>query len=99
MLFEDIEGRILMSEEVNRLSPYEIEERQLHVHNRPASLIKQRGGVVVTETMDAMDVDQKIGYWRSMLIKIDKNMFRMKSERIDVKYRLEHLQVLQKKSA
>lgn len=31
MLFEDKSGRLLMSEEVDELSPWEIEEREIHV--------------------------------------------------------------------
>jgi precorrin-2 methylase len=33
MLFEDIEGNVLMSEEVDNLSPWEIEENQLHIYD------------------------------------------------------------------
>jgi len=31
MLFEDEEGRLLMSDEVDELSPWEIEERKIHL--------------------------------------------------------------------
>lgn len=31
MLFKDAKGRILLPEEVDRLTPWEIEERMLHV--------------------------------------------------------------------
>lgn len=31
MIFEDVEGKILMSEEVDELSPWEISERKIHV--------------------------------------------------------------------
>jgi hypothetical protein len=31
MLFEDMKGRLLLSEEVDELPPWEIEERGIHV--------------------------------------------------------------------
>ena len=33
MLFEDGEGKILLSEEIDRLSAWEIDERKLHVYD------------------------------------------------------------------
>jgi hypothetical protein len=32
MLFEDKKGRLLVAEEVNELSPWEIEEREIHMY-------------------------------------------------------------------
>jgi hypothetical protein len=34
MLFEDDDGKILMSDEVDELSPWEIEERKLHLYEK-----------------------------------------------------------------
>jgi hypothetical protein len=33
MIFEDNEGRLLMPEEVDELSPWEISEREIHLAN------------------------------------------------------------------
>ncbi len=48
------------------------------------------------ENINVVEVERKIGYWRHMLSKIETNMLKMQSERVDVKHRLVHLQFLQK---
>jgi len=33
LIFEDIDGKILMAEEVDELSPWEIDERHVHIYD------------------------------------------------------------------
>ncbi|RJQ18204.1 hypothetical protein C4573_00595 [Candidatus Woesearchaeota archaeon] len=42
------------------------------------------------------EVERKIAYWQHMLSKLERNMLKMQSERVDMKHRLVHLQLLQK---
>lgn len=48
------------------------------------------------ENVDMFEVGRKIGYWQHILSNIERCMLKMQSERVDVKQRLVHLQLLQK---
>ena len=41
MLFEDDEGRLLMPEEVDELSPWEIDERRLHIYEERSENVEE----------------------------------------------------------
>jgi len=51
------------------------------------------------EQVNTLVIERKIGYWQHMLSKIERDMLQMQSERVDVKRRLVHLQLLQKQTA
>ena len=51
------------------------------------------------EQVNILVIERKIGYWQHMLSKIERDMLQMQSERVDVKRRLVHLQLLQKQTA
>ncbi len=97
MIFGDIEGQILLSEEVDNLSPCEIDERKLHVYTWKKEIIQREGNMLTVRNADAFEVERKIGYWQNKLSKIERGMSQMQSEHGDVKYRLLHLQRLQKR--
>jgi prefoldin subunit 5 len=37
------------------------------------------------------EVERKIGYWQHNLSKLDREMLKIQSKRVDIKQRLEHL--------
>ena len=86
-----------MSEEVDTLPAYEIDDRKLHVFEGTPSVTATNGGVISAKTVDRYDVDQKIGQWESILSRIDSEMSRMQSQRMDIKYRLGHLDLLRRR--
>jgi hypothetical protein len=43
----------------------------------------------------AMEVSRKIGYWQHMLLKIEGDMLKLQSKRLDMKERLAHLHRMQ----
>jgi hypothetical protein len=47
------------------------------------------------EKVNTYEVERKIGYWRHVLSKIERDMMKMQSERVEVKQRLVHLHNLQ----
>ena len=49
------------------------------------------------ERDDTLEIERKIEYWRHMLTKTEENMLRMQSERIEMKQRLTHLRLMQKR--
>jgi hypothetical protein len=55
-------------------------------------------GVFTMERVNASEIDRKIEYWRHMLTKTEVNMLKMQSERIEMKQRLAHLQLLQRQA-
>jgi hypothetical protein len=46
--------------------------------------------------INIVEVDRKIGYWQYILSKIERDMFKMQSKRVDIKQRLTYLNVLRK---
>lgn len=48
------------------------------------------------ERINMFEVERKIGYWQRALSKIERDMLKMQSERVEVKQRLMHLQHLQR---
>jgi len=58
-------------------------------------ILTVQGGVFAMETINMFEVERKIGYWQHVLSNIERRMLKMQSERIDVKQRLLHLQILQ----
>jgi hypothetical protein len=50
------------------------------------------------ERADISEIERRIKYWRHMLTKTEENMLRMQSERVEMKNRLMHLQLLQRQA-
>jgi hypothetical protein len=48
------------------------------------------------ERINAFEIARKIGYWQHMLSKIEMDMSKMQSERVEIRNRLVHLHLLQK---
>ncbi|MBN1792138.1 hypothetical protein JW826_00420 [Candidatus Woesearchaeota archaeon] len=50
------------------------------------------------EQVNQFEVEQRIGYWQHALSKIERDMLKMQSERLDMKQRLTHLHALERQS-
>lgn len=50
------------------------------------------------ENLNELEIERKIDYWQHALSKIETRMLKEQSERIDIKQRLMHLQLLQKQT-
>lgn len=48
------------------------------------------------EQVNMVEVGRRIGYWQHLLSKIERDMLRMQSKRVDIKERLTYLNILRR---